>query len=283
MNKKVLLSFLTQALFLLFVAETLYSQDSLLQRDAIIEDIRQLADIIENTHPGPYSAGGGRIAFHCRLHETLNAVPEDGMTVNDLIRLIRPFLAAVGDQHTEIYSEYPADPSAPGGVPFVFDIVEKDLYVIAAFQEDDRGYAGAILVSVESVPTDELVRRLSRLEGVENEYYALRQLGRQNLLFKSYLKELIPEWEDTTEVVFELQHPTGEIERAVRSVAIAISGPLSHLGESHIDLPETDSSKFRFEFIDPLESGEEIAYLRVDRTGSRTRAPDYPRPEGFRS
>jgi len=261
---KIAFLLLLPPLFLSLTADQPHAQDSLMQREAVIADIRQLADIIENTHPDPYSGGGGRIAFHRRLHQTLNSVPDSGMSANDLIRLLRPFVAAVGDQHTEIYSDYPADPGGPGGIPFVFDVVEKDLYVIAAFQETDKEYAGAILVSIEGVTTDQLVRRLSRLEGVENQYYALRQLGRHNLLFRSYLKELVPEWKDTTQIAFQLRLPGGEFKDVVRSVPVAITGSLSHLGTSHVDLPETDSSDFGFEFIDPFETGEEIGYLRVD-------------------
>jgi hypothetical protein len=244
-----------------------HSQDSLLQREDVMADIRQLASIIENTHPDPYSAGGGRIAYHRRLYQTLHAIPEEGMTVTDMIRLLRPLVAAIGDQHTEIYSQYPSDPSGPGGIPFVFDVVEEDLYVIAAFQQEDSIYAGARLVSVEGVTVDELMNRLSRLQGVENEYYALRQLGRENLLNKYYLKELIPEWKDTTRIGFRFRRPTGKTEDLVRSTSIAITGALSHLGKSHINLPETDSSYFLFEFIDPPERGEEIGYLRVDYMG----------------
>jgi hypothetical protein len=265
---KVVFLFLLTILFLSLTANRSLAQDSLLQWEDVIADIRQLANIIENTHPDPYIAGGGRIAFHRRLHETLNAVPKGGMTVADFISLLRPFVAAVGDQHTSIYSEYPADPSKPGGVPFVFDIVGKDLFVIAAFQEADSTYVGARLISVEGVATDELIRRFSEREGVENEYFALRQLGQHDLLFEPYLKELIPEWEDTTKITFQFRLPAGKIENLVRSTQIGISSTtLRHLGKSHVDLPKTDSSYFLFQFIDPFQSGEEIGYLRVDYMG----------------
>jgi hypothetical protein len=255
---------LLSLLVLSLVADQSLAQDSLLQRKDVIADIRQLADILENTHPDPYTAGGGRIAFHRRLYQILHVIPEEGMSTTDMVRLLRPFVAALGDQHTSIYSEYPADPSKPGGIPFVFDVVEKDLFVIAAFQEQDSTYVGARLVSVEGIATDELIKRLYKLEGVENDYYALRQLGRQNLLFKSYLRELIPEWKDTTNIAFQFRLPTGRTENLVRSTRIGIGTTLGHLGKSHVDLPKTDSSNFLFQFIDPLESGAEIGYLRVD-------------------
>lgn len=265
---KIVFLFLIAILFLSLAANRSLAQDSLLQREDVIADIRQLANIIENTHPDPYSAGGGRIAFHRRLHETLNAVPETGMTTTELIRLLRPFVASIGDQHTSIYSVYPADPSRLGGVPFIFHTVDKDLFVVASFQEKDSTYVGARLVSVEGVTTSNLINRLSHLEGVENEYFALRQLGQHDLLIRSYLEELVPEWEDTTKITFQLRLPAGKIENLVRSTQIGISGStLRHLGKSHVDLPRTDSSYFLFQFIDPFKSGEEIGYLRVDYMG----------------
>jgi hypothetical protein len=115
------------------VTTVLGADDNLLTHDQLVEDVRQLADIIESCHPDPYSGGGGRIAFHRRLHEVLCAIPEEGMTRDEFIKLLRPFVAGVADQHMEVYTAYDVDMSAPGGVPFVFDVVEQSLYVIAAF------------------------------------------------------------------------------------------------------------------------------------------------------
>lgn len=56
-------------------------------RGQLIADARQLAEILESAHPNPYINGGGRIAFHRRLHRILNAIPEDGMTRDEFYRL----------------------------------------------------------------------------------------------------------------------------------------------------------------------------------------------------
>ncbi|HEX7494396.1 MAG TPA: hypothetical protein VF346_09255, partial [Bacteroidales bacterium] len=45
----------------------IYSQR--ISKDSLIQDIRQLSDILEKSHPDPYSRGGGKIAFHERLHK----------------------------------------------------------------------------------------------------------------------------------------------------------------------------------------------------------------------
>jgi Peptidase family S41 len=237
-------------------------QENLLKRELLIEDVRQLADIIESSHPDPYSHGGGRIAFHRQLHEVLRSIPQDGMTRDEFIKLLRPFVATIGDQHTSIYTTYETDNAAPGGLPFVFEPIEKSLYVLVPFSPSDNEYIGSRLVSVEGVPLDSLVQRFSRVEGVENEYFALREFGRGNLLFRPYLQELLPEWSDFTSITFELQRPSGAIEEITRRLPVPLAG-LS-LPKSRIDLPSTDDSGFLCDFLNVPGYAHEIAYLRVD-------------------
>ena len=66
---------------LVIVASASHGHETHLKREMLIEDVRQLGDILESTHPDPYTHGGGRIAFHRRLHELLNAIPKDGMSI----------------------------------------------------------------------------------------------------------------------------------------------------------------------------------------------------------
>jgi hypothetical protein len=233
-----------------------------LDHNSLVADVRQLAEIIESTHPDPYSAGGGRIKFNFRLQEILHAIPEEGMTKDEFVRLLRPFVATIGDQHTSIYTVYETDNAAPGGLPFVFRPIEKSLYVLVPFSPSDNEYIGSRLVSVEGVPLDSLVQRFSRVEGVENKYFALRELGQGNLLFRPYLQDLLPEWLDFTSITFELLRPSGTIEKITRRLPVPLAG-LSP-PKSRIDLPSTDDSGFLCDFLDVPGYAHEIAYLRVD-------------------
>jgi hypothetical protein len=108
----------------------------------------------------------------------------------------------------------------------------------------------------------EFIDRLGSLQGVENEYYALRELGRGNLLFEPYLSELLPEWADRSMVTLELRRPDGNLEEVTCELPVPLSG-LQWPG-SRIDLPQTDDSDFLWEFLVPAGASEEIAYLRVD-------------------
>jgi uncharacterized membrane protein len=70
-------SFLITLLFCSFTG-IIYSQR--ISKDSLIQDIRQLSDILETSHPDPYIRGGGKIAFHERLHKLMISIPDSGMT-----------------------------------------------------------------------------------------------------------------------------------------------------------------------------------------------------------
>ena len=128
-----------------------------LDRGSLVEDVRQLADMIESTHPDPYINGGGKVAFHRRLQETLAAIPDDGMNRAEFYRLLRPFVTGVGDAHTWLRDAYDAGWRSPGGIPLYFGVVGTELYVLAVPEERYRSLIGAVLVSVEGVPYRDLL------------------------------------------------------------------------------------------------------------------------------
>jgi len=234
-------------------------QPGYFSREYLIEDARQLAEILESTHPDPYIRGGGKIAFHRRLQQLLNAIPEGGMTRDEFVHLLRPFIAAVGDGHTRIRYDYRLNDSYPGGVPLRFDIIERSLYVSGVPDEEDIDLIGALLVSVEGVPIAELCKRQERLEGTENLYHTLQLLARFSLWYEQFMGDLLPEWEDTHHVSVELQLPSGEVEE----MSFSLPKPMGFLykPESQVTLPKTDLSGFLYNFVDAKRT---IAYLRVE-------------------
>jgi hypothetical protein len=228
-------------------------------REELIKDARQLAQILESAHPDPYIRGGGRIAFHRRLYQLMAAIPEEGMTQVGFLRLLRPFVAAVGDSHTFIRTGYPVDGDRPGGVPLRFDVVEQSLYVSAVPPGEQSDLIGAILVSVESLQVTELLERLEQVQGTENEYHRLQLLAGFTLPFKPYLKELIPEWEDTSNVRVVLRLLDGETVEMVLSTEANTSR--LHTPDSQVRLTTTGRGGFRYVFLD---AEKRTAYLRVD-------------------
>jgi CubicO group peptidase (beta-lactamase class C family) len=228
-------------------------------RDQLIEDARQLAEAIESAHPDPYINGGGKIAFHRRLHQLLNAIPKEGMTRDEFVHLLRPFIAAAGDSHTDIWNDYAVNEYSPGGVPLRFGIVEESLYVAGVPDEESRDLMGATLVSVEDVPLAELCARQRQLQGTENQYHVLYLLANLSLWYQSYMEDLLPEWKDTSRVSVELQLPSGEIREVDFDLPIGIDALFTP--ESRVALPAPDESGFLYEFLD---AEGKTAYLRID-------------------
>ena len=254
MGVKKVAGLVSVAAILGLAAKTLYGGD--ISREELVEDVRQLANTIEDVHPDPYINGGGKIAFHRRLQNTLAAIPDGGMTTEEFYRLLRPFVAAVGDAHTWLKDPYSPDPYSPGGIPLYFQTTQDGLYVFAVIGEANRGLIGARLVSVEGVPLDELVRRQGQRMGSENDYLLLRNLDRQGVLwYRCFLEHLIPEWNDKSKVTVELQHRDGHRQSYTLDIPDKIDYTAFIYPASKLQMPslmETLLTKcdFGYDFVD---------------------------------
>lgn len=233
-------------------------------RQQLLEDARELARIIEDTHPDPYTAGGGRIAFHRRLHQALNAIPDEGMTKIEFLRLMRPFVAGVGDAHTNFMRGYGVDPRRVDGVPLRLKVIEESLVVVGV-ERARQGLLGSRLVSVEGLPLSELVARQRRQEGIDNQYHALYVLATRSLASREYLRDLVPEWPDAGRVRVELQRPDGG--REVLEMTPPRGNPAWATPPSRVALPVPGRSGFQKAFLQPPDGGQDIAYIRFRHMG----------------
>jgi hypothetical protein len=235
-------------------------QTELISHQELIADARQMRDLLESIHPQPYFRGGGKIAFHRRYQTILSAIPREGMTREDFRGLLSPLVASVDDGHTFVYADASFDFA---GVPLLFYVVEKDLYVSAVFEESHRQYLGARLRAVEGVGIDELVLRTRAYYGADNIYGTLVQLANYELFLakKAVLEDLLPEWRDKSAIRVSLLMPGGE----TRLVAL-VAGPRSDLKilrpEPGIELPSLDGLEYGWGFLDERQK---TAYLRVLR------------------
>ncbi|MFC2077998.1 S41 family peptidase [Candidatus Bipolaricaulota bacterium] len=233
-------------------------------RDEVIADARQLMAIIEENHPDPYLHGGGKIALHLQFQELLASIPADGMTKAAFAGLLRPFVASLGDSHTRTSNAYATNRYTPGGVPLEFGVVEQSLFVLGVLDHENARLIGSVLVAVQGFPLAELLARQLQLAASENRYHGLEMMRTKTLVYEPYLHELIPEWTDHTSICVELRLTSGETE----SVSFHLPRQARYISRNtRISLPSVqDVSGFRLEFIDPLETGDDMAYLRIDHT-----------------
>jgi len=245
------------SLYWLLVASQV-SADELISRDALIEDSRQMLGLLESVHPQPYYQGGGKIAFHRRFQRVLAQIPISGMSREEYRGLLSPFVAVVGDAHTHIYPDLPLDFS---GIPLLFYVAEKFLYVAAVVDEEHTDLLGAKLQAVEGIELSELVNRTRRYYGADNHYGTLGQLANfENFLLKpAVLNDLIPEWTSESEVNVTLVMPGGSVREIKFPVKTRPNWTLIR-PEPQRQLPSLTGREFGWGFV---TKDKATAYLRV--------------------
>jgi hypothetical protein len=233
----------------------------LFSKPQLIEDSRELLSYLENIHPDPYLYSGGKVAFHRRFQDMLQSIPPQGMPKDDFIRLLSPFIAAIKDGHTVLLRS--CNGQAAGGMPVSFASVEKCLYADGVPSDKDKALLGAKLLSVEGVPFSELLERMPSLLGIENETHGLMMLnvylGRAPLL-----KELLPEWRDSSNIRVELELADGISQEHRFALRDKNAAPLVRI-ESKLEVPSMEKTQFAYGF---LSQDKKTALLKIDGLGA---------------
>jgi hypothetical protein len=260
---------------LLFFASTLSPTEKTFSRENLLEDVRYLAKILETAHPDPYINGGGKIAFHRRLHTLLDAIPTQGMTGKNFYSLLQPFVVALKDSHTHIHLPDSGKARTPG-LLIPFRIVDRMLCVDGRCRIDEVDLLGATLESIHKVPLEKLIERLNRLRGTENDIRSL-VLVTFFLQTKEGLSDLIPEWEDDKNVRLDFRLLNGEIQTF--NVALPFK-PDSRTTpqESKVSMPSTERFEIAYGFLSAERS---TALLKIDGMKSYREGIESLRGSGF--
>jgi Peptidase family S41 len=233
----------------------------LFSKTQLIEDSRQLLNYLENIHPDPYLYSGGKVAFHRRFQDILQSIPAGGMTKNDFVRLLVPFIAVIKDGHTVPLRS--RDDRAAGVIPLSFGSIERCLFVDGVPSDKDRPLLGAKLLSVEGVAFAEMLRRMPNLLGIENDIHGLMMLN----VFLSrmpLLKELLPEWQDPSKIRVELELADGRTEDRSFVLLDKNAPPLARAA-SKLEVPSMDKTQFAYRFLTP---DRKTALLNIDGLGA---------------
>ncbi len=259
MFKRLGVSIIVYFLFFVLVIPLLYSQEEkVFSRDELIKDCRQLAQFLELAHPDPYIRGGGKIAFHRRFQEILQAIPDEGMTKEEYYKLLLPFIAAVRDGHTRVFIEQSEQSSDPG-LAFGFRIIDESLCVDRVYNKNHESLFGAKLLAIEGVDIDELLHRQGNLQGYDNKYHNLVNLT-TNIKFKQGLANLLPEWKSKNNVRVKFRLAAGKEKEHTFSLVKDNSGK-SLTPETKIKLPSIERTDLVYGFLD---EEKQIAILRID-------------------
>jgi hypothetical protein len=227
-------------------------------RAELMQDARQLASILEQSHPDPYINGGGKIAFHRKLQNILQAIPADGMTAEEFRGLILPFVASLRDGHTAILPAQTGDAPRPG-LTVPFRIIDESLAVSDPVRKDNVDLYGARLLAVEGVPLQELIQRQNNLRGVENVYGTLALMSRSFLTTRG-LQLLIPERVESSGIRLTLLPANGKSRDFVFQPGEEMESSPTQPA-SKVRLPDMSRSDVAWSFLD--DKGK-TALLKID-------------------
>ena len=237
---------------------SLAEDNQVFTRQALMQDARQLASILEQSHPDPYIGAGGKVAFQRRFQRLIENIPTTGMTDEQFYRLLLPFVAMLRDGHTALLPPQTRAPQQPG-LPLTFKIIDESLAVDSILRKDNSDLRGAVLLSVEGVSLPDLLQRQNNLRGIENVYGTLALLSR-SLRTEQGLQNLIPEMDNRKEVQVKLRLADGDtkvfiFKDAERAETVLVEP------ESRIPLPDMSHSDVAWEFLD--KNGK-TAVLKID-------------------
>jgi len=270
-------------LMLLLILPLLWSVASAQNRETkrvageqLIEDTLQLASFIESIHPEPYGINGGKITFHRRFQQILQAIPPEGMTATDFYELLLPFVAAVQDGHTYISLPFSREKSR-FRLPLGWEIVKDQLYVSRVYFENHKPILGSILTGINDVSYPELVERQRQLAGAENEFGNLHNL-RESLGLPDGLAALIQGAKGAEKIRCRFLMRSDKIlEQEVEFIENLPKEPITL--SSKVELPSKKERDPNFSFID---RNKKAALLRLDNLVSYREAFEAFRNTGYK-
>ncbi|MBO0783539.1 MAG: hypothetical protein J2P37_32405 [Ktedonobacteraceae bacterium] len=228
-----------------------------LSRTALLADLYQLANLLTESHPDPYSNCGGPLAFRRHVAQLASAIPDSGMKTTSFLRLLRPLVASLRDGHTNFIEPSAEKPSARFWLEW--NIVEKQLYIAQVYRSEDRTLLGARLQAINEVSFAELLERIIQFHGFDNEYgqlvYLSHLLTNPQLLCDLLQLETAP-----LSLHFQLLLPDGVSQIVTLSAAEQQPGePIEPA--SSIPMPYINTAQMGWSFLDKQHT---TAYLRID-------------------
>ncbi len=147
-----------------------------LQRDSLVSDFLFFCDMLEETHPDPYTGFGGRPAFRISRDLMAYRIANDSLSLKDFSDLLNEFLIPLSDLHT--YVQYPQ--TGETNTRYVqrikFDVLNDGLMLSGIAQPYSK-YLGSRLVAINGISIDSLAERMTRVGPSENQFGNLQNLS----------------------------------------------------------------------------------------------------------
>ncbi|UCG87729.1 MAG: hypothetical protein JSW71_04040 [Gemmatimonadota bacterium] len=228
-----------------------------LSHERVQQDVRLFVSTLEETHPDPYTAFGGKVEFKRRVRELLTNIPADGLDAAGIHELLAAFLADLGDGHTQLSSPAVSEQSAlPKFLPLRFAVATDAVFVSQAAMGLD-GLVGHRLLAAEGLQLEELSALAGKILPAENAYGRARIVARA-IRSTRHSVRLFGRQLDGVRLL--LQSPEGsEASWRVGYMEQSVLSEVEWSGDSRIEL-EVGDSPIWWSYLHP----ERVGYLRLE-------------------
>lgn len=139
-------------------------------KEQLLQDYDYYFSQLEQIHPDPYTAFGGKEAFAKDVKQLRDELGNRGsLTLNEMQVEITKLISKLHDGHTNVgYPEMPGKVES-GWVPLKFKVTPDGL-IVNLWRQDLEPLKGARLLAIEGEPVDSLLERLDKMVITENRY-----------------------------------------------------------------------------------------------------------------
>lgn len=140
-------------------------------RDSVIADFRYYVKLLEETHPDPYTAYGGRVFFHKAANDMEASLRKlADVSVATLADSIKSFTARLHDGHTNVF--YSGTDESAKRYTYIGTNVAKDGIFLTLIDKAHEDLLGARFDSINGVSVKTLLEMVDKKDGCENIYEA---------------------------------------------------------------------------------------------------------------
>lgn len=182
---------------------------SQLTHDQAIKDARTFFNLLEGTHPDPYTNLGGKVAFKRKEQQLIFSIPAGGISVPEFTDKLADFLAPLKDGHTGVRGSRAKWMDEAPPLAISFEVASDGLLISSTGLSELDGTRGYQLIAVNGIPLPKLMEVMSSEVSTENIYGTYLWMAEVLPSFKR-LKNLLPELDRAQGVTYTLLSPAGK-------------------------------------------------------------------------
>ncbi len=238
------------------------SAQSTISRDTLTKDLSTYVKYLEETHPDPYTAFGGRVGFYLSLDEVKQSIPTKGCSAEKFGQMLLAFSSTLEDGHTFIYTTAAAPSKSVLRLPITLHVATDGLY-ISGIAEQYGTFMGGKLLEIEKTPLDTVLKKVAKTRPSEHMSGAFRAV---RSIIKSYsgLSAIIPLSESKVTLTIALK------DKSVKTLTLSyLSDSLFKQSKMSARPNSTGISSIKYMDYQPIGKKKDLMYFKfrsiVDR------------------